>query len=130
MFQAEYSSGQPLRMLVDLRASVEYALGRGKAPEAEGTAKPAHAATSAPKPAAKPAGTPKPAPAVAKTATAAAGGGKAGSISRPVAKPAAAPLTDAKLKAQSAAHVPEFEISGSQDWDSASASASDPRKKS
>ncbi len=28
MFQAEYSSGQPLRMLVDLRASVEYALGR------------------------------------------------------------------------------------------------------
>ena len=37
MFQAEYSSGQPLRMLVDLRASVEYALGRGKA--AEGDAK-------------------------------------------------------------------------------------------
>ena len=29
MFQAEYSSGQPLRMLVDLRASVEAALGRG-----------------------------------------------------------------------------------------------------
>ncbi len=28
MFQAEYSSGQPLRMLVDLRASVEGALGR------------------------------------------------------------------------------------------------------
>jgi hypothetical protein len=28
MFQAEYSSGQPLRMLVDLRASVEAALGR------------------------------------------------------------------------------------------------------
>src|SRR6202050_675920 len=35
MFQAEYSSGQPLRMLVDLRASVDDALGRGKAPEAE-----------------------------------------------------------------------------------------------
>jgi len=31
MFQAEYSSGQPLRMLVDLRASVEGALGRGSA---------------------------------------------------------------------------------------------------
>lgn len=29
LFQAEYSSGQPLRMLVDLRASVENALGRG-----------------------------------------------------------------------------------------------------
>lgn len=35
MFQAEYSSGQPLRMLVDLRASVETALGRGKAPDAK-----------------------------------------------------------------------------------------------
>ena len=35
MFQAEYSSGQPLRMLVDLRASVDHALGRGKASEAE-----------------------------------------------------------------------------------------------
>ena len=31
MFQAEYSSGQPLRMLVDLRASVDSALGRGSA---------------------------------------------------------------------------------------------------
>ncbi|HEY6769929.1 MAG TPA: hypothetical protein VI386_34755 [Candidatus Sulfotelmatobacter sp.] len=29
LFQAEYSSGQPLRMLVELRASVEQALGRG-----------------------------------------------------------------------------------------------------
>jgi hypothetical protein len=37
MFQAEYSSGQPLRMLVDLRASVEAALGRGT-PETEGKA--------------------------------------------------------------------------------------------
>ena len=33
MFQAEYSSGQPLRMLVDLRASVDSALGRGSAVE-------------------------------------------------------------------------------------------------
>ncbi len=33
MFQAEYSSGQPLRMLVDLRASVESALARGAASE-------------------------------------------------------------------------------------------------
>jgi len=29
MFHAEYSSGQPLRMLVDLRASVDDALKRG-----------------------------------------------------------------------------------------------------
>ncbi len=31
MFQAEYSSGQPLRMLVDLRAAIDDALGRGGA---------------------------------------------------------------------------------------------------
>jgi hypothetical protein len=31
MFQAEYSSGQPLRMLVDLRAAIDDALGRGAA---------------------------------------------------------------------------------------------------
>lgn len=37
MFQAEYSSGQPLRMLVDLRASVEAALGSGTATKDEGS---------------------------------------------------------------------------------------------
>ena len=36
MFQAEYSSGQPLRMLVDLRASVEAALGRSTNGRAQG----------------------------------------------------------------------------------------------
>jgi hypothetical protein len=42
MFQAEYSSGQPLRMLVDLRASVETALGRGaSAKETNAAAAPA-----------------------------------------------------------------------------------------
>jgi hypothetical protein len=35
MFQAEYSSGQPLRMLVDLRASVDAALGGDSAEEGE-----------------------------------------------------------------------------------------------
>jgi hypothetical protein len=35
MFQAEYSSGQPLRMLVDLRASVDGALGLGSEAGAE-----------------------------------------------------------------------------------------------
>jgi hypothetical protein len=39
MFQAEYSSGQPLRMLVDLRASVDGALERGSA-QAAGKIKP------------------------------------------------------------------------------------------
>src|SRR5271170_317772 len=55
MFQAEYSSGQPLRMLVDLRASVEYALGRGNPAEAETKAAPAGKAAPVAQPAAKPA---------------------------------------------------------------------------
>lgn len=38
MFQAEYSSGQPLRMLVDLRASVDQALGRRPSSEAKAEA--------------------------------------------------------------------------------------------
>jgi hypothetical protein len=45
MFQAEYSSGQPLRMLVDLRASVDAALGRGV--DAEGGEKAAARAAAA-----------------------------------------------------------------------------------
>jgi hypothetical protein len=38
MFQAEYSSGQPLRMLVDLRASVDAALGKGSAGKGDAVA--------------------------------------------------------------------------------------------
>src|SRR5438477_4345724 len=49
MFQAEYSSGQPLRMLVDLRASVEHALGRGKAPQPDAKAAKAKPASPAAK---------------------------------------------------------------------------------
>jgi hypothetical protein len=47
MFQAEYSSGQPLRMLVDLRASVDSALGRGSAGEDDKKAAPRAAAAAA-----------------------------------------------------------------------------------
>src|SRR5580693_7981530 len=47
MFQAEYSSGQPLRMLVDLRASVDGALGRGSAAKGGGSAAPAPRAAAA-----------------------------------------------------------------------------------
>jgi hypothetical protein len=138
MFQAEYSSGQPLRMLVDLRASVDYALGRGKAeaetkaeakakakaaPVAKPAAKPiataAKPAATAAKPAAKPAAAAKPAPAAAK-AVATAASAKSPVVSRPVAKPAVASAAAVKPKAKPpvpSADVPEFEISGSQDWD-------------
>jgi hypothetical protein len=44
MFQAEYSSGQPLRMLVDLRASVDAALGKASA---EGGSAPQKASAAA-----------------------------------------------------------------------------------
>jgi len=46
MFQAEYSSGQPLRMLVDLRAAIDDALGRRVAQNSR-TAKPVSAAKPA-----------------------------------------------------------------------------------
>jgi hypothetical protein len=108
MFQAEYSSGTPLRMLVDLRASVDYALGRGKAPEAEkkdaGPAKIVIGKPAPPKPAATAAtaGAAKvaaPAPAPAKTtpaaapkaaAAGAAGGAPTSAVSNAAVKPAVA----------------------------------------
>ncbi|MGC2449561.1 MAG: hypothetical protein WA477_18080 [Candidatus Sulfotelmatobacter sp.] len=131
MFQAEYSSGSPLRMLVDLRASVEHALGRGKAPGAEakgkadvaakpaaGVAKPAAAGKPATpggvatkpavpvKPAAaavpvKASAAVKPAPVAAKAAAAAAGAKPAAKA--PASKPAAVPGSLAKPAAKPAA---------------------------
>jgi hypothetical protein len=127
MFQAEYSSGQPLRMLVDLRASVEYALGRGN-PEAEAKGKVAAGAKPAAKPAAKQAVTPVAAkPAAAPMATP-AGGAKAPApaASNPVAakvasaKPAAAPPAKPKAKAAAAgagAEPAEFEVSSTPGWE-------------
>jgi len=123
MFQAEYSSGQPLRMLVDLRASVEYALGR-RTPESEtqGTANaPGKAAKADVKPeAAKPTAAAKPvaakaavtakAPmkaAPAKAMAAAAGAAKGAPKAAP-AVPAAKPAAD---------DAPEFEISGVPGWE-------------
>jgi hypothetical protein len=106
MFQAEYSSGSPLRMLVDLRASVEHALGRGKVePEKGKPSMPATAGSSAVPSKAAPA---KP---VAKPAQAAAAAASASG--KPVAKPAA-PVQ--KPKPPAAADAPEFEVSGSADW--------------
>lgn len=139
MFQAEYSSGSPLRMLVDLRASVEHALGRGKAAEAQANEKPAAAkpgvaakpAAAAKPPAvqakpatAKPAvpaksaaatkpatkSVPAPAPKTAKTAAAAGA-----SAAKTVAKAQATPVAKAKPAAPAA--PAEFEVSGTPGWD-------------
>jgi hypothetical protein len=130
MFQAEYSSGSPLRMLVDLRASVEHALGRGKAPavaqkpaaSAKPSAKPATAPVAKPAPAAKPASpaapaTAKPVPAVAKKA--AAGADATDSPKATVAKPKAAITQSAPA---------EFEVSSTPDWDADNAAESEAKE--
>jgi hypothetical protein len=121
MFQAEYSSGQPLRMLVDLRASVEHALGHGKAAEpevkAEVESKPVPAVAA--KPAAKPAVGGKPAPVAAKPAASAAAAG----ASKPAAKAAVPPASTAKAASVAPkADAPEFEVSSAPGWDPDSAS--------
>jgi hypothetical protein len=136
MFQAEYSSGSPLRMLVDLRASVEHALGRGKAREPAQkpvtSAKPAGkpATTSVAKPApAKPAATAVPvtaksavavaaAPAAAKKAAAAAGDATGSPKS-----------TTAKPKAPAPKSAPaEFEVSNTAGWDPDTAAESEAKE--
>jgi hypothetical protein len=121
MFQAEYSSGSPLRMLVDLRASVDQALGRGRASEtpvhAKAKAKPALAA----KPAMKAAAASKTAPAAARPVASAAAAGASKRLGKSaVAPPQAKPV----LKSSNAA---EFEVSGTPGWDSDS--ESQPHKK-
>jgi hypothetical protein len=103
MFQAEYSSGQPLRMLVDLRASVEAALGQGSVAKDEDQEKIAEpeSAKAAPRSAAAAAG---------------AGGSKPATSSKvPAPAQAKAKVTVAPAKAE----APEFEISPApQEWDS------------
>jgi hypothetical protein len=116
MFQAEYSSGSPLRMLVDLRASVEHALGRGKAGDGKTPAKGAGSSAAAAKPAAavkaaspaKPAASAAAKPALAKPASAAAKAAAAATTGKPLAKPAAPKSAESD--------APEFEVSGSSEW--------------
>ncbi len=93
MFQAEYSSGQPLRMLVDLRASVDGALGLSSSAAADGKAAPL-------------------------TAAAAAGAGGSVTASKAAKPHQTLPEADADPKAEFAvadAEVAEFDIS-SPEW--------------
>jgi hypothetical protein len=133
MFQAEYSSGQPLRMLVDLRASVDAALGRASATKGTASAAPAPRAAAAAAGAgaggAKPSTSPAPNAAAPKAAAAkpATGAAIASKPSAPklatpqkaAAPQKAAPQTAAKPQAKSAAanaDAPEFEISSAPEW--------------
>jgi len=91
MFQAEYSSGQPLRMLVDLRASVDGALGRGSA--AAGDGKGTRTASATP-----------------RAAAAAAGAGIGGSVT-------SSEKVEPSDSAVAETEAPEFEISAApQEW--------------
>jgi len=95
MFQAEYSSGQPLRMLVDLRASVEGALDKGSAEDGE---------------VASAAGAPRAAAAVA------AGGGTTAGAEAHQSLPEADTKMDTAF-AVATGDAPEFEISAApQEW--------------
>jgi hypothetical protein len=102
MFQAEYSSGQPLRMLVDLRASIDAALGRDSA-AAKGAALPAKAPAA--KQAASASVTPKNAARV-KKAVASAGASVSFGAAQKVAS-----AENPKAPKAAADEVPEFEIS-------------------
>jgi len=106
MFQAEYSSGSPLRMLVDLRSSVEHALGRGKAANAPQTAAKQPGTTGKPVPAAKPLTQ----PAASKAAAGAASG------------TAKVPAHSAKGGKPLPRQAPEFEISSRPSWEPDSSS--------
>jgi hypothetical protein len=108
MFQAEYSSGSPLRMLVDLRASVEHALGRDKA--AGGKRKPPAAAKPVARPPVAPAS--KPAPPAAK---AAAGAASPNDARNPPA--AAAPVAPRSRSAAAGARASEVDVSGASGRD-------------
>jgi len=118
MFQAEYSSGQPLRMLVDLRASVDAALGRGVKNEAGKAAQPAAPkATAKAVPAKAAPANATPVKATAKPRAAAAAAGAAGSKS---ASSSAAPQAAVEPSSNFAAandDAPEFEVASSpEEW--------------
>jgi hypothetical protein len=106
MFQAEYSSGQPLRMLVDLRAAIDDALGHSPVASAPAKSAPVKTQVTQAKPAAKPG--PAANPAKAASAGAAA---------------TAAPPATFNVTTDAA---PEFEISvGTDEWNADSGKRGD-----
>src|SRR5579863_1121612 len=119
MFQAEYSSGQPLRMLVDLLASVDAALGRGseaeggeKAAEATAAAKAAPAKTVAAKSASA-----KPVPTRTVARGAAAAGDASGIPSTAATKKTSPEGAEPKPKfAVTNDDTEEFEVSAAPEW--------------
>lgn len=130
MFQAEYSSGSPLRMLVDLKASVEHALGRGKSAEPASKTKPAPAtktvAAAKTTPAAKTIAAVKPTVAAPKpplAAKAAAASASGSSVKTPVKSTTGeTPAVKPGKPAPRSSALPEFEIAAESGWDPESGS--------
>jgi hypothetical protein len=115
MFQAEYSSGQPLRMLVDLRAAVDDALGRGTTPNSA-SPKPAFKVTSAAVASKKAPAAPAVKPPLAAGAAAAGPSGPSAKSSVPGVKPSVPKATSTTPKFNVPSDDPaEFEVS-SGDW--------------
>jgi hypothetical protein len=106
MFQAEYSSGQPLRMLVDLRASVDSALGRGAE---SGNSEKAAEVTAAAKLAPANISTAKTAPRAAAAGAGGTSAAKPGSAAaeKPMAK-FAVPNNDAAAEFEVSAAAPQW----------------------
>lgn len=126
MFQAEYSSGQPLRMLVDLRASVDHALGRGITSATKTPPTPAKTSTRAKADAATPSPT---AAAALKTrvpvpgARAAAAGAATGKSNPVGGQTTSSAKTEGKLSVADSEST-EFEVSSAPQWDADSGSQS------
>jgi hypothetical protein len=119
MFQAEYSSGQPLRMLVDLRASVDAALGRGVKSDAGKAAQPAatKAAVAKAGPAKAAPAKIEPVKATARPRAAAAAAGAAGSKSASSSAAPQAAIEPAAKFAAASDDAPEFEVaSAPEEW--------------
>jgi len=109
MFQAEYSSGQPLRMLVDLRAAVDEALGRGAAKKGNKKSE-----TPAP-PASAPSAAPGKAAATTAPRAAAAAAAAGSSPAKASARPSQTPAKEA-AKPASPSEVTEFDVSAAPEW--------------
>jgi hypothetical protein len=119
MFQAEYSSGQPLRMLVDLRASVEHALGRDHALSAVAPLSPPKTPKLSRPNAATPSPTAPPArnkDASASVARAAAAGATTDKSARVGDQKTASVKSEGKSSLADSAS-PEFEVSSAPQWD-------------
>jgi len=115
MFQAEYSSGQPLRMLVDLRASVDQALGRGKIADSEVRAKTnSNSVPARRKRGVRSSGATQ--PAALEKAEVAAAGADATKPLRKAARASAADMTHVEV-ATTPSNAAEFEISSVPGWD-------------